>query len=819
MRRTPFNDGWSVRPKTNRFAELAGETAPWTPVTLPHDAMIGTPRSPSASAATGFFRPGVWEYRRTLHLPAGDAGTTVVLAFEGVYRDAVVCVNDTVAAHRPYGYSNFFVAIEHLLRVGEPNEIRVEARAHDDSRWYPGAGIHRDVWLLQAGRVHLTPDGLDVRTPEIDDDGAVVVVAAVVRNASVATSHPTLRADVIDADGRLVTTAETPVTTFPGDCLTVRQRLFVPRAHRWSPDDPYLYRCRVTLLDGGDVFDDDSTAFGIRSLALDPQRGLRINGEPVLLRGACIHHDNGPIGTATIGRAEERRVELLQAAGFNAIRSAHNPMSSAMLDACDRLGMLVMDETFDMWTVSKSDDDYALRFEQWWEADVEAMVRKDVNHPSVILYSIGNEIPDGSAPAGARRGRAIAEKVRSLDDTRFVTQAVTGFLVAGREIGEEIRRTLTDGTVSVPAGEETGVNTMATVLGDAMTRAMRAQFVTDKTAEAFSCLDVAGYNYMETRFELDRELFPQRVIVATETHPPAIDTGWSAVTRIPQVIGDFTWTGWDYLGEAGIGRVEYGEPPSAFGMAAFQGAYPWLTAWCGDLDITGHRRPQSYYREIVFGLRADPYVAVRPPAHHGEPIAASTPWSWSDAVASWTWPGFEQEPVVVEVYADADEVELLVNGRSLARAAVGPARRYRAEIETRYEPGTLEAVAFRGGAEIGRASLRSASGRLQLRAEVDRDEIGADPSDLAFVTLTLVDEQGTTDTSADRKVTVELDGPAALQGFASADPRSEECFTDAWCTTFGGRALAVVRPTGPGVITLTAVADGCDPQHVRVVAR
>ncbi len=815
MRRTSFNDRWSMRPKVHRFAELYGAATEWTPVTLPHDAMIAGQRNPSAGAQTAYFVGGAWEYRRALDLDADHADAVLVVEFEGIYRDAVVSVNGTIAARRPYGYSNFFVPIDHLLQEDAENELRVEARAGEDSRWYSGAGIYRNVWLLQAGRVHLAPDGLEVRAPEIDDAGAVVAVAAVVRNQSGSTSRATLRVEVLDSDGTSVARADAPVTTFPGDTITARLRLHIVGPRRWSLDDPHLYTCHVALLDDDDVVDEESTTFGIRSLALDPERGLRINGEPVLLRGACVHHDNGVLGAATIDRAEERRVELLRAAGFNAIRSAHNPMSKAMLSACDRLGILVMDETFDMWLQTKSEDDYALRFADWWEADVEAMVRKDVNHPSVILYSIGNEVPDGSTPVGVQVGRALAEKLRAIDDTRFVTQAVSGLLVGGTELFDEIRNSAT----ATGTDEETGVNTAATNLADIMLPAMRSPVVAAKTAEAFAHLDVAGYNYMATRFDLDHELFPHRMIVATESQPPSIDADWAAVLRNPQVVGDFTWTGWDYLGEAGIGRVEYGEQPNALGMSAFLGDYPWLTAWCGDIDITGHRRPQSYAREIVFGRRTDPYLAIRRPEHYGRTVVHASPWSWSDVVSSWSWEGHEDALVVVEVYADADEVELIVNGRSLGRQPAGADHRFRAEFDTNYEPGLLEAVAWREGEEIGRTSLRSATGPVLLDARVDRSAISADGTDLAYVELTLVDQAGSLYTTADRKITVELDGPGVLQGFGSANPRTEEGFTDAVHTTFDGRALAVVRPTGAGVITVTATAEGCELRIVRIEAR
>ena len=817
MRRTPFNDGWTVGPKANSFMEMiVGSGSEPALATLPHDAMIAMERSPAGHAATAFFPSGSWEYKKSFELTADEEGSAVLLEFEGVYRDASVRVNDTLVAHRPYGYSGFTVQVDHLLRFGEPNEVKVEARAHDDSRWYSGAGIYRSVWLHQGGRVHLVPGGLQLTTPEIDDDVAVVMVSAEVRNQSIGTSSAVLRVEVVHPDGTVVADAQAPVTTVPGDVQTARQRLTVPRPHFWGLDDPFLYTGRATLLRAGEVLDEQSTTFGIRSLTVDPIRGLRLNGETLLLRGACVHHDNGLLGAATIGRAEERRVELLKEAGFNAIRSAHNPLSRPMLEACDRLGVVVMDETFDMWTQPKSEHDYALRFPDWWEADVEAMVRKDRNHPSVVLYSIGNEIPEAGRPMGARVGRALAEKIRSLDSTRFVTEGISGLLVGGAELFAH----LAEGRHGEDQGpdEETGVNTAMTQIADRLNDLMKAPVVAENSAQTASYLDVVGYNYMDSRFGMDGELFPNRVMVGSETHPAAIDRGWAAVRRLPYVIGDFTWTGWDYLGEAGIGRTVYSQPDETPGTPSFLGEYPWRAAWCGDIDITGHRRPQSYYREIVFGLRTEPYVAVQRPEHHGVP-AAGTPWSWSDVVASWSWPGHEGAAVAVEVYADADEVELVVNGQSVGRQPSGENHRYRSEFETTFEPGAVEAIAFRDGAEVGRTVIRSAGAPVLVEATVDRASITADPEDLAFVTLRLVDENGVPHITQDREIEVEIEGPAVLQALGSANPATEEGFCGTSCTTFDGRALAIVRPTGPGRIALRATAEGCEPQRVEIDAR
>lgn len=818
MRRTSFNHGWTVGPKSNSFMEMiVGSGSEPARVTLPHDAMIGTERSPAGHAATAFFPSGSWEYTKSFEVsPDGEEGA-VFLEFEGVYRDARVLVNGTLVAHRPFGYSGFTVQVDHLLRFGAPNEVKVEARAHDDSRWYSGSGIYRSVWLHQGGRLHLVPGGLQLITPEIDDDVAVVAVSAEVRNQSIGLRSAVLRVEVLDADGTVVADAEAPVTTAPGDVLTARQRLIVPTPRRWGPDDPFLYTCRATLLDDGEMLDEEATTFGIRALTVDPIRGLRINGEPVVLRGACVHHDNGLLGAATIGRAEERRVELLKEAGFNAIRSAHNPLSRPMLEACDRLGVLVMDETFDMWTQPKSEHDYALRFPDWWEADVEAMVRKDRNHPSVLLYSIGNEIPEAGTPMGARVGRGLAEKIRSLDSTRLVTEGISGLLVGGSELFAQLAEGR-HGAAEVEPDKETGVNTAMTQIADRLNDLMRSPVVARNSAQTASYLDVVGYNYMESRLGTDGELYPNRVIVGSETHPAAIDTGWAAVRRHPHVIGDFTWTGWDYLGEAGIGRTVYGRSDGTPGMPSFLGEFPWRTAWCGDIDITGHRRPQSYYREIVFGLRTDPYLAVQRPEHHDE-VAAGTPWSWTDVVSTWSWAGHEGAAVTVEVYADADEVELVVNGQSVGRQPSGEKNRYRSAFETTYVPGVVEALAFRNGAEVGRTAVRSAAVRVMLEATVDRSVINADSEDLAFVTLRLVDEDGVLHVALDRRIEVEVDGPGVLAALGSANPATEEGFTGPSCTTFDGRALAIVRPTGPGRLTLRATAQGCEPRQVAIDAR
>ncbi|MEE1800687.1 glycoside hydrolase family 2 TIM barrel-domain containing protein [Streptomyces sp. JV176] len=813
MIRVSFNDGWQFRPKVNPFAELGGHSVPYQPVTVPHDAMLGQERVAagggvgSENGAGAYFPGGTFEYRKTFSVPEEYRGRRIVLEFEGVYRDATVNINGDYAGQRPFGYAQFLIDADRFLRFGEDNEIRVEARSHRDSRWYTGAGIYRDTWLLVGGPVRISPDGVRVTTPDIERELAVAEVATRVENDSIAIRTVDVRTEIRDGAGTVVASDVSRITVLPGEPALCRQRLYIDDPALWGPDSPNLYAVGVTLRDGDGEVDTETVSFGIRSLRLDPRRGLRINGESVKLRGACVHHDNGVLGAATFARAEERRVEILKAAGFNAIRMSHNPMSRAMLDACDRLGVLVVDEAFDVWTSGKSEFDYSLSFPEWWERDIESMVAKDFNHPSVVLYSIGNEIPETGSAVGAAQGRALAEKVRALDGTRYVTNAVNGMLAVLADLA-----TLREQTAAT-ADEGAGINTLMADPGEMMNAVSSSELVSRRTAESFALLDVAGMNYAESRYALDKDLFPNRIILGTETFPTRIDGNWRLVERYGHVIGDFTWTGWDYLGEVGIGRPQYLTPDSP--RPSFVAPYPYLLAGCGDIDITGHRRPASYYREIVFGLRAEPYLAVRRPQYYGQ-TAASTPWAWSDTVSSWTWPGFENEPIAVEVYSDADEVELFLNGRSLGRRPVGADHRFRTEFDTVHEPGELLAIAYRDGAESGRAALRSATGQALLRAEADRPVIGAADGDLAYVTLTLTDTAGTLHTGADRPVSVEVTGDGVLAGFGSADPSTEERFDAKERHTYQGRALAVIRPTGTGEIRLTAAAPGCEPAEVTV---
>jgi len=802
-----FNDRWTVRPKTSIFAELGGFSSVSTEVTLPHDAQFELERSAglAGGSPSGYFPGGAFEYSKTFDVPEAWRDKRVTLELQAVYRDAMVYVNGNFAAQRPFGYSTFFVELDPFLNYGQPNVIQVDARAHDDSRWYTGIGLHRDTRLHVTELVHVTPNGVRVTTPDVDDRRAVVSLATTVRNQGISTETVTVRSDIADASGRVVAGDSSPVTLPPGASAVVRQRVVVHSPERWSPDAPYLYTATTALSGSEGTFEERRTDFGIRVLQLDAEYGLRINGTSIKLRGACVHHDNGLLGAAAIGRAEERRVEILKAAGFNAIRSAHNPISQAMLDACDRFGMLVMDETFDMWAESKSAFDYSLAFPEWWERDVEAMVDKDFNHPSVIFYSIGNEIPETGSGLGSGWGRAIAERVRERDSTRFVTNGINGFVSALADVLAMMKQ-------HGASSEGQGVNDLMGEAGAFMNQIAASTLVTEKTAESFSVLDAAGLNYGDGRYVMDHELFPNRVIIGTETFPTHISVNWQLVTDLPHVIGDFTWTGWDYLGESGIGRVAYSDGGAVPALGA---PFPWLAAWCGDIDITGHRRPASYYREILFGLRTTPYIAVQRPENYGRPTFPGQ-WAWSDSISSWSWDAAVGAPVIVEVYSDADEVELILNGTPAGRQPVGAALAFRADFTLAYEPGELVAVSYRGGVETGRAALNSAREDLRLHVVADRSALVANHSDLSFLEISLEDPDGNIANHRDRRVTVTVEGPGVLRALGSARPDPTERYDQAAHTTFDGRALAILRPTGVGMVKATIEAEGLDPVVVEV---
>jgi len=719
----------------------------------PFDARLNDNQAFAHSAnggPTGFTVGGIGWYRKHFAVPPLSPDAHVELEFDGVYMNAQVWLNGKLVAEHPYGYSAFVADLTPHLHPSGQNVLAVRvANIGRNSRWYSGSGIYRHVRLNILRAVRFEQWGLTVTTPMITPDAATVHVAARTANAP-ADSVITTR--IRDGAGKIVAEGSSPVSA--------SSQLQIARPSLWSPDSPALYEVECLLIAGGETVDRITAPLGIRKIEIDAVNGLRINGKPYKLRGGCIHHDNGLLGAVAIDRAEERKVELLKARGFNAVRSSHNPSSPAFLAACDRLGMLVMEESFDMWRVSKNPDDYSVYFDGWWKQDLTAMVRSSTNHPSIFMWSIGNEIPERGDPDGVNTAKMLAEETRRLDPTRPVTQAVPGS----------------------PGPDVTGPDGLP-----------------DQAAYQF--LDVAGYNYKISSYERDHGKFPDRVMVGTESFPRDVDRVWRLTETAPYLIGDFVWTAMDYLGEAGIGRTGLnGEKPG-------EAEYPWFGAGCGDIDLIGQQKPQSLARDVVWGL-SPLEIAVQRPLPEGKREVPFL-WGWRDELQSWTWPGAEGKNLSVSIFSRADRLKVELNGRVIADQAVDTEKGATTQVDVPYEPGTLSVTAFAGGKQIGRRKLETVGEPAALRLSADRKRITTDRSQLAYVTTEILDKSGRLVPDAVHVLQADISGPAELVAFGNANPRGVASFHQLAAKTWHGRALAVLRPTGEtGIVTIRIKSDG-----------
>lgn len=737
----------------------------WRRVALPHDWSIELPRRADApgGATGGFFEDGVGWYRKHFTAPEAWRDKSVAVEFEGVYRDAEIWINGHHLGVHPYGYTTFTRDLTAHLRIGDDNvlALRVDNASHPHTRWYSGSGIYRHVWLQVAESCHIAHWGIRVVTPSVSSRQAVVRVAARVLNRGPADRRIRVAWRLLAPGGAVAAEGGGPCRVAAGGEAEAEADLTVNKPCLWSPDSPALYCLESEIWDGETLVDAETTRVGIRGIHFSAAEGFVLNGQPTLLRGGCVHHDCGPLGAASFDRAEERKVELLKASGFNAVRCAHNPPAPAFLDACDRLGMLVIDEAFDVWRAGKCPHDYHRDFDRYWKDDLDSMLMRDRNHPCIVLWSIGNELIERALPEGAEIAAKLAARVRQVDPSRPVTAGICGSW-----------------------DDETGWRDM------------------DKL---FASLDVCGYNYQLDTYRQDHEAFPERIMIATESFPPRQYDYWKAVEDLPYVAGDFVWTSLDYLGEAGIGRVypdgdQAGHVPS----------WPWCHANCGDIDLCGLKRPQSHYRDVMWGRAAAPFIGVHPPAD-GDREMVCSPWGWHDLQVSWTWPGLEGQTLKVDVYSDADEIELLLNGDSLGRVPVGAEVKLAAGFEVAYRPGELKAVAYRNGQSSEAAVLQTAGPPTALRLLPDRTRLAADPNDLAFVAVEVVDAEGRAVPVAEDTICFTVLGPARIAAVANSNPRSLEPFRGNLQSAWRGRCLAVVQPTGtPGAVTLRATADGLD---------
>lgn len=783
MKATSLLTGWTCR--------HLGDTAPGKTVTLPHDAMLAEPRTALSAGGTntGWYEGYDYEYRRTLTVPENELADTHILEFEGVYHNAEVWLNGQKAAFRPYGYTNFYVDCAPYLHAGE-NELRVIARNADqpNSRWYSGAGIYRPVQLWTAGGAHIALNGVRIRTLSLDP-AVVEVRVKTTAPGTVRLTVDDLPAVQQESDGEAVFT------------------LTLDNARLWTPETPNLYTCRVSFAD-----DEVTETFGVRKVEWGMD-GFLLNGKRYIIQGACIHHDNGLLGAVCDPDAVARKVRLLKENGYNAIRSAHNPCSKALLAECDRQGMLVMDEYIDHWYIHKTEHDYVDYFNDWWHRDLTDMVEKDYNHPCVVLYSTGNEVSETAQKRGIALTKEMTDFLHGLDDSRPVTCGVNIFFNFLSSIGfgvysdEKAKKEAERAEKAKQRGEKAAkkkavgsqfFNNLAGLLGDEfMKRGATLHGCDVKTRDAFANMDIAGYNYGIYRYKHDLKKYPQRLILGSETFCNDAYKFRELAKQEPRLVGDFVWAGMDYLGEVMVGSWEYADYAETF-----DGGPGWVSAGSGRIDLTGKPLGEALYTRVALEADNGPYIAVCPVNHTGDRHSPSA-WKMTNAMPSWSWTGCEERKANVQVYARAARVELVLNGHTVGSKTLKNDCLARFSIP--YESGTLEAVSYDAADhEIGRCKLQSAGGTTRLT--LDAEEPTVKPGHLCYIRLRYTDENGITKPLVRGNIQVQMRG-GTLVGLGSACPFNKHSYLDSETDTYYGEALAIVR-MGDGDAMTIAASDG-----------
>jgi beta-galactosidase len=679
-----------------------------------------------------------------------------------------IWLNGQYIGNHPYGYSSFWFEITDKLNFTEANVLCVKVKNEgENSRWYSGSGIYRHVWLQVVSPVHTETWGTFVTTPQLSAKEVLVNLKTKIINESKESSKIKLVTKIFDKTSPEIAQAETLFTIEAGKSNIFNQEIKINNPLRWSPDSPDLYKSVTEIYENDILTDQSETKFGIRTLSFDAVNGFRLNGKALKLKGGCVHHDNGPLGSKAFDRAEERRVELLKASGFNAIRCSHNPPSPAFLDACDRLGMLVIDEAFDMWSEQKNPNDYHLWFNSWWKKDIENMIARDRNHPSVIMWSIGNEIPNRDKAEVVQTSKMLADFVRDLDNTRPVTSAVN-------------------------------------------------DLKPDKDP-FFATLDIGGYNYasggdhnQQGIYAQDHMRVPERIMAGTESYPLEAFGSWMDVVDHPYVIGDFVWTAFDYIGEASIGWRGYWQK---------QDFFPWNLAYCGDLDICGWKRPQSYYRDALWKVN-QVSIWITPPEPSFEPNPERQSWSkwhWLDAVDDWSWKGYEGKTMEVSLYSSCELTELFLNGKSLGKKPTNRSTKFIAVWQVPYQPGTLKAVGFTNKKQVTVSELKTAGEPVNIKLSADRTQIKADGQDLSYITVELTDENGIRNPKAENLVSFTLDGPGTILAVGNANPMSIEGFQVHQRKAWRGKCLVIVKSgTESGRIILKAKLPGFETASIEI---
>ncbi len=765
-----FDDAWKFhRGDTTGAEQIDFDDNNWRQIDLPHDFSIedlpgtNSPFNPDVvnGVSIGFTTGGIGWYRKTFTLPSTEKNKKILIQFDGVYMNADVWVNGEHLGNHPYGYTSFYYDISDKIKWNDKNTIAVQVKnVGATSRWYAGSGINRHVWLKIKEPVYITEWTPFITTSIISASSAKINIAVQTYNETSNTLNAKLVNRIINPQGvEVAKTSSVHQINYNGNFVFADSAI-VQSPRVWSTENPNLYKVVSELYVAGKLMDRVETKFGIRKISFSASTGFLLNDKPVKLKGGCFHIDNGPLGARSYDAAEIRRVALLKASGFNAIRCSHNPPPTSFLNACDSLGMLVIDEAFDCWNEGKNDSDYHLYFAKQWKHDLAAMVCRDRSHPSIIMWSIGNEIVGMDKPEVADTAKMLADYIRSMDSTRPVTAAVNS--------------------------------------------------VNEKKDAFFSALDVCGYNYAVDKYVSDHERKPQRIMVATESYALQAFDYWMGVVDHPWVIGDFIWTGWDYIGEASIGWRGYWQEKNF---------YPWNLAYCGDIDICGWKRPQSFYRDALWKKdQLSIFVKpLQPSFSINEKKQTWSIWNWDDVVADWNWKGKEDSVFEVNVYSSCDEVELFLNGKSLGKKSTNRSTKFIAVYNVPYAAGELKAVGYSNGKKVNESILKTADEPTQIKLSADRTTINANNEDLSYVTVELLDVNGVRNPKAENEIHFTIEGEGTIAGVGNANPISLESYQLPQRKAWQGRCMVVIKSTyKAGKIVLKASADNLKTAEVMI---
>ena len=807
-----FDNDWRFKKGHPVHAESPEyNDADWRRLDLPHDwsiedlpdqkadSIIGPfSKTSVGTKGTGFTVGGTAWYRKNFTVNSSDKDKITFLQFDGVYMNSDVWINGKHVGNHPYGYTSFFYDITSFLNpAGQSNVVAVEVKNEGkNARWYSGSGIYRHTWLTLVDPVHIGMWGVYITTPIVSEKSADIEVSTNVSNSAKEDALVTLNLEIIDPSGNVAGTAENNTFLKAGSSNEIKQKVTIEKPVLWTTENPVLYKSIVSVFVKNKKTDQVNTSFGIRSIHFDAQTGFTLNGKTMKLRGGCIHHDNGPLGSAAIDRAEERKIELLKSVGYNAIRCSHNPPSPYLLEVCDRLGMLVIDEFTDMWEKPKVNlvyeifgaktktflgvDDYSRYFKNSWKQDLESMVLRDRNHPSVIMWSIGNEISEATDTSGFRIAKALIALVHQFDPTRAVTEAMTYY-----------------------GGDMADKNTLK------------------KQALHMDLLDVVGFNYNYNDYIKNHEKHPNWIMYGSESMPPLFWENWQMVERLPYVIGDFTWAAMDYMGEAGVGipRLEDAvtKNTNLFAqMNLFYGSKSWpaFNSYQGVIDLIGNRKTASYFQSVVWRKSKVEMFVHRPiPARKKE---ITSPWGFPDEVKSWTWPNKRGENLQVHVYTRSSLVRLELNGKVVGQQTMDKNKSMTATFEVPYEEGELTAYCYDNWRETGSERLKTLGKPASIRLIADRNVIKANKNDLSYITLEITDSNGNVIPNADAVlIKFGITGNGKIAGVGNGNPVDMSSFQQPQKRTYQGKCLVIICPDEtPGTITLTAKADGLKDSSV-----